>query len=107
MDELVKRGYDGSVEFIEMRDFEDGWLRVPREGRKKPCGERRIDLLKQFEESDAQAIAGGKKLISSGSGHFPDQALGAEFRKVVTEVRMVSQWPCSGQACAALHWGKP
>ena len=44
-----------------------------------------MDLLKQFEENEAQAIATGKLLIFPGSGHFLDQPLAAQFRQVVTE----------------------
>jgi hypothetical protein len=43
------------------------------------CGERCVDLVKQLEEDQADAIAVWQEMIAARMGELFNQALGAEF----------------------------
>ena len=50
------------------------------------CGERSVDTVEELQEQDAEAKALRSQTVRLGLGHFEDQALGAEFGKVVAQL---------------------
>jgi len=62
---LIESGGDGSVELVELSQPFFRYEAISTIGMEEACGKRRVDLVKQLEEDQADAIAVWQEMIAS------------------------------------------
>jgi hypothetical protein len=76
---LIESGGDGSIELVELSQpfFRHESISTIR--MEEACGKGRVDLVKQFEEQQTDAIAVWQEMIAAGMWELFNQAFGAEL----------------------------
>ena len=80
---------DPLVQPIELMPFHVLEARIAVDRLEEPRGQRRVDAFEELEEDDTEAIAVREQAVSPRPRHFLHEALGAQFREVVAELRQV------------------
>ena len=83
--QVVKSRGDCEIEFVQLRDLVVGQLGIAGERFQQAGRQGCVDLFKQFQVDDAEAIAFGQQAITVGVRHALHPALGPQFGELIAQ----------------------
>jgi hypothetical protein len=83
--ELIEIVNDTLVETVELGSLVAVKVGIAFDWTEDARGKRGVDALEEFEEDQADRVALREQVVAPRTRQFGDEALGAEFREVVTE----------------------